>query len=432
MVKFWKPIYAIFGLIFVSLLSSISFAGNIGIEGFNVQRFVPNFDGLGIYNVQGSNVLPHLKYSTGFTANLSRDSARIYMPARNSALKAVDDNLTMDFNAAMGLADFMEVGIGIPFTPIQTGTNYNNLQGYTASSVGDVRLDVKFEAFRDKPKSIGLSFLSEASFPTGNRSAFTGNDGVTWEGKAIIGKSFEPVSLYANAGYKFIKAVKVLSTTYDDTLTFGGGVTVRLPFDEKSWILKTEVTGETVASNMNSDLTPVEVRGGVRKEFKSGIALDVGGGRGITRAIGSPSFRVFAGLSFDSAARARKKSMHKINVGGKRLDHKVKFGFDKYRVANAELPELLDVAVEILRMPNARIIVEGYSDNIGTKHYNMKLGAKRAGSVKAALVKAGVPADRIETVSFGEENPAVPNSTAEERKQNRRVEIHAVHESVVP
>ncbi|MFO7639259.1 MAG: OmpA family protein [bacterium] len=67
------------------------------------------------------------------------------------------------------------------------------------------------------------------------------------------------------------------------------------------------------------------------------------------------------------------------------------------------------------------VIVQGHSCPIGTAAYNMALGMRRAESVKAFLVKLGVPAARLTTISFGEEKPVTTNP--DQYEQNRRVEL---------
>jgi peptidoglycan-associated lipoprotein len=70
--------------------------------------------------------------------------------------------------------------------------------------------------------------------------------------------------------------------------------------------------------------------------------------------------------------------------------------------------------------PAVAITVEGHCDERGTKEYNIALGAKRASSVKKALVSNGVEDSRIETISYGKERPAVVGNDEESYKQNRR------------
>jgi K(+)-stimulated pyrophosphate-energized sodium pump len=73
--------------------------------------------------------------------------------------------------------------------------------------------------------------------------------------------------------------------------------------------------------------------------------------------------------------------------------------------------------------PSARVTVNGYTDNVGNAAANMRLSQKRANAVEAGLVGMGIPADRLSTQGFGEENPVADNTTAEGRASNRRVSI---------
>jgi len=80
--------------------------------------------------------------------------------------------------------------------------------------------------------------------------------------------------------------------------------------------------------------------------------------------------------------------------------------------------------VQILRAyPNARIRIEGYADARGSTPANQQLGARRAEVVRAALVAAGIPANRIEAASGGEANPVATNATAPGQAENRRTDL---------
>lgn len=68
---------------------------------------------------------------------------------------------------------------------------------------------------------------------------------------------------------------------------------------------------------------------------------------------------------------------------------------------------------------NYRITIEGHCDERGTREYNFALGERRANSVKQYLVAQGVPAARIQTISYGKERPLVPGSDAAAWAQNR-------------
>jgi OOP family OmpA-OmpF porin len=72
------------------------------------------------------------------------------------------------------------------------------------------------------------------------------------------------------------------------------------------------------------------------------------------------------------------------------------------------------------------IIVVGHTDSVGTDGYNMKLGDRRAQTVKAYLVSKGIERNRVYTESKGEKQPVADNKTKEGRAKNRRVEIEVV------
>ena len=77
-------------------------------------------------------------------------------------------------------------------------------------------------------------------------------------------------------------------------------------------------------------------------------------------------------------------------------------------------------AAWLKRYPAVRITVEGHCDERGTREYNMALGARRANSARAYLVALGIGPDRIQTVSYGSERPAVLGTGESVWAQNRR------------
>jgi outer membrane protein OmpA-like peptidoglycan-associated protein len=98
----------------------------------------------------------------------------------------------------------------------------------------------------------------------------------------------------------------------------------------------------------------------------------------------------------------------------------VYFDFDRYTLTDAA-QRILAQAVEAMRAdPTLRVRIEGHTCSIGTAEYNLALGDRRARSVQQYLVSNGIAADRLTTVSFGEEQPKHDNSREETRRLNRR------------
>ena len=100
------------------------------------------------------------------------------------------------------------------------------------------------------------------------------------------------------------------------------------------------------------------------------------------------------------------------------------FNYDRSNVREDQRPALDENAQKLREyQPEDMVVVEGHADERGTIEYNLALGERRAQAVKTYLVDAGVADSRIETVSFGEEKPAVMGSDESAWSQNRRVEL---------
>ncbi len=96
------------------------------------------------------------------------------------------------------------------------------------------------------------------------------------------------------------------------------------------------------------------------------------------------------------------------------------FDFDKFAIRDDQ-KAALDTNVAWLKTNSrAKLTIEGHCDERGTPEYNLGLGERRAKAVKEYLVTAGVAADRIVTVSYGEERPFVLGHDEAAWKWNRR------------
>ncbi len=78
------------------------------------------------------------------------------------------------------------------------------------------------------------------------------------------------------------------------------------------------------------------------------------------------------------------------------------------------------LAVWMSSYPASTIGIEGHADERGTREYNLALGERRASSVYDYLVALGVAPNRLSTISYGKERPAVLGSNEESWAQNRR------------
>ena len=103
----------------------------------------------------------------------------------------------------------------------------------------------------------------------------------------------------------------------------------------------------------------------------------------------------------------------------------VHFGFDSSAVGPGERPKL-DAVAEFARRNRNSIIIAGFTDERGTPEYNRGLGERRALTVREALIRMGVSAGQLQTVSFGAELPADSGSGEAAWAKNRRAEFGVV------
>lgn len=102
------------------------------------------------------------------------------------------------------------------------------------------------------------------------------------------------------------------------------------------------------------------------------------------------------------------------------------FDFDKSVVKQAGFADLEAHARYLSQHPSASVRLEGHADERGTREYNIALGERRAKAVERLLIVNGASANQIDTISYGEEKPAVLGHSEASWAKNRRVELKYV------
>jgi peptidoglycan-associated lipoprotein len=98
----------------------------------------------------------------------------------------------------------------------------------------------------------------------------------------------------------------------------------------------------------------------------------------------------------------------------------VYFAFDSFDLRPDARATLKANADWLKANPSTRVEIEGHTDERGTNEYNLALGAKRAQAAKDYLVSLGIPADRLSTISYGEELPGCKEQSEDCWQKNRR------------
>jgi len=105
---------------------------------------------------------------------------------------------------------------------------------------------------------------------------------------------------------------------------------------------------------------------------------------------------------------------------------RIHFDFDQFTLSPEARQTLAANATIIKAAPGLRVRIEGHCDERGSDEYNLALGERRAQAAKDYLVSLGVPADRLELISYGEELPLDPASNEAAWAKNRRAEFKAI------
>lgn len=126
---------------------------------------------------------------------------------------------------------------------------------------------------------------------------------------------------------------------------------------------------------------------------------------------GAPQYEEFGGGS----AVAGSSEDFRINVGDR-----VFFGLNRTDLTQEAQQTLERQAAWLRQYGEVRLTIEGHADERGTREYNLAIGQRRAESAKRYLVSLGVDSGRLDTVSFGKDQPEDPSSNESAWAKNRR------------
>ncbi len=104
-------------------------------------------------------------------------------------------------------------------------------------------------------------------------------------------------------------------------------------------------------------------------------------------------------------------------------DENIQFEFNSTLLTERAQSSLTEKAQYLLFHPDVPVTIEGHCDDRGTDAYNMALGERRAESVKMFLVDLGIGADRLSTISYGEERPIDRGHNETAWAKNRRAQF---------
>ena len=129
-------------------------------------------------------------------------------------------------------------------------------------------------------------------------------------------------------------------------------------------------------------------------------------------------------IDFDTVAEHPEHLLGKLYMDTGKSFGTVLFDFDKYLIKKEYRPVLAKVGRFLRKNPRTYAVLSGFTDNIGTEAYNIRLSEKRARAVRRYLRnRFHIPAKRLLPYWYGYAHPVADNSTPAGRRLNRRVTI---------
>ncbi len=104
----------------------------------------------------------------------------------------------------------------------------------------------------------------------------------------------------------------------------------------------------------------------------------------------------------------------------RRAGDRVFFAFNKSDISPQAKEQLNKQAVWLKAHPTTVATIEGHCDDRGTREYNLGLGERRSNTVRKYLINLGIAENRLDSISYGKERPAVDGDNEEAWAQNRR------------
>jgi hypothetical protein len=278
----------------------------------DTQLFQPAIGPQNYLTVEGADVAEHKRLSFGLSLNYQQRPYSVFTSGTGASTEThlVDNQLTSELDAAIGLFNRFQVGIGIPFTFFLDGDEVDAMGAPNGlhlreTGIGDIRLEGKAHLAtlgRDDQYDVGVS--AGLTLPTAY-GAYLGDKTVTGRIKAIGTIDFGPVRVAGNLGILIRETSHSFATELGPQLLYGAAADYSL--DRKSNIIF-EIAGRSGLNQFAqfySDVNPLEIDLAGRRALNGMWSMTGGIGRGLGDGIGAPDIRFFLMAAFNPDFRDR-------------------------------------------------------------------------------------------------------------------------------
>lgn len=303
----------------------VSQAFSYDYDGINVQLFRPSIFGGNFIGMEDANTLCKMGFGGGLLFDYAK-SPLILLVEEDGGVVGKEVSKEKDYISDLGTAhillafgpwSFLSIGTEIPINistwrKLDADDEDSGLE--TTASLGDIRAEVKLRVLNQKDSWLGLALAPYATFPTGDKEGYLGEENVTFGGTLILEHDFDLFNLALNGGYQYRGETEVFDSKIRDVIKAGAGIS-------RSFKNGLSFSVEYLASFFNSELikdeedqeqeeeeeakegslknSSMELVGTLRYQFGTNKPRIIGGGgAGLTHGIGTPTYRAIAGVDY--------------------------------------------------------------------------------------------------------------------------------------
>jgi hypothetical protein len=277
--------------------------------------FQPAIGPRNFLTIEGADVPDHKRFSFGLTLNYqSRPYSLFTTGTSTGTTYLIDHQLAGELDAAIGLFDRYQIGVGLPYTAYLTGDAADAMGEATGgrlheNGLGDMRIEAKAQiATLGDDDQYSLAASGGLTLPTSKSvtdAAYLGDKSVTGRVKAIGMVSVGKVRAAANLGLLFRGTSYAFATQMGHQMLYGAAASYELEHRIEVILELFGRSGLAAFDQFYTDVNPFEVDIAGRWGVTSMVSVLAGGGKGVGTGIGAPQLRFFAGVQFNPDFRDR-------------------------------------------------------------------------------------------------------------------------------
>jgi outer membrane protein OmpA-like peptidoglycan-associated protein len=258
-----------------------------------VRNFHPSASPGGLFATESAGSMAHLQVGGGAVFHYATNTLRLKSPQLGEVV-LVESQLVADALLSFGLFDWLELSLDVPVLLMNNAKALDN--DLSGAGLGDVAIRSKFTLLDPELDALGLALYANLLTPSGSANSFSSGGSVAFRPGVIVSRPLiGGLGASLRAGVHLQEERKLADTTVGSAATYGAGLHYTVA--DESLVVGTELLG---SADFGGASTPMEALVGIKLRSGSGIALELGGGTGLLRGVGSPDVRVFAGIRYVS------------------------------------------------------------------------------------------------------------------------------------